>query len=149
MADGHGGITIGSEISGGAKNIFAENCVMTSAALNQPLRIKTSSARGGVIENVFVRNITAKYAREEAIIMTMFYEDKGNSMPTIRNVQIKNMVVEKAGKRGVVLEGYAESPITNIRLTDVKINGVAMPSKLLNVKNISWINTFINGQKVQ
>ncbi len=149
MANGHGGITIGSEISGGAKNIFAENCKMISASLNQPLRIKTSSARGGTIENVFIRNITVDQFREEALIITMFYEDKGNFMPTIKNINVENFTVLKGGKRGIVLEAYPESPIINVKLDNVKINGVEIPFKLSNVKTISWNNSFINGKKIE
>lgn len=149
MVNGHGGISIGSEISGGVRNVFAENCQLSSPELNQPLRIKTSTARGGIIENIFVRNITVGQCKEDAVLMTMFYEDTGAFMPVVRNVHVKNMVVEKGGKRGVVLEGYKESPISNIRFTDVKINGVKEPLKLTNVTGLTWRNTLINGQKVE
>jgi polygalacturonase len=57
MKDGHGGVVIGSEISGGVKNIFAEDCKMDSPNLDRAIRIKTNSVRGGTIENIFVRNI--------------------------------------------------------------------------------------------
>lgn len=149
MANGHGGITIGSEISGGAKNIFAENCKIVSAELNQPLRIKTSSARGGTIENIFIRNIEVDQFKEDAIVFTMFYEDKGAFMPIIKNVQIENVNVKKGGKRGIVLEGYPESPIHHIQFTNVVINGVKEPLKTRNVKDIKWSNTFINGQQIK
>ncbi|MEO7531297.1 MAG: glycoside hydrolase family 28 protein, partial [Sediminibacterium sp.] len=57
MKDGHGGVTIGSEISGGAKNIYAINCNMNSPNLDIILRLKTSSSRGGIIQNVFAKDI--------------------------------------------------------------------------------------------
>ena len=56
MKEGHGGVVIGSEISGGVKNVFAENCEMNSPDLDRAIRIKTNSIRGGTIENIFVRN---------------------------------------------------------------------------------------------
>ncbi len=148
MANGHGGVVIGSEISGGVKNVFAENCNMSSPNLDRALRIKTNTARGGIIENIYMRNTVVGQVKEEAVIMTMYYEDKGNFMPIIRNVVVENMTVEKGGKQGVVLEGYEASPVENIRFTNVKINNVKVPIKSSNVKNIIWENSFINGQKI-
>ena len=89
MAEGHGGIVIGSEVSGGVRNVFAENCRMDSPHLLRALRIKTSSRRGGIIENVFLRNIEVGRVREEAIIVNMFYEEPGSFMPVVRNIQIR------------------------------------------------------------
>jgi len=149
MANGHGGVVIGSEISGGAKNIFAENCKMSSPELDRALRIKTNTARGGIIENIYMRNIEVGQVKEEAVIMTMYYEDKGDFMPVIRNVEVKNMTVQKGGKRGVVLEGYETSPVENVRFIDVTINNVPVPVKASHTKNISWVNSFINGKKME
>ena len=64
MADGHGGVVIGSEIAGGYKNLWVENCEMDSPNLDRVIRIKTSSARGGIIENVYVRNVNVGRCRE-------------------------------------------------------------------------------------
>ncbi len=58
MRDGHGGVVIGSEISGGARNIFAERCRMDSPRLDRVLRFKNNAERGGVIEHVAMRNVT-------------------------------------------------------------------------------------------
>ena len=55
MNDGHGGVVIGSEISGGFKNLYVENCKMDSPNLDRVIRIKTSNCRGGIIENIYVR----------------------------------------------------------------------------------------------
>ena len=63
MRDGHGGVVIGSEISGGARNIFAERCRMDSPRLDRVLRFKTNSLRGGVIERVAMRDITVGRGR--------------------------------------------------------------------------------------
>ncbi len=58
MKDGHGGVLLaGSEISGGYKNLFVENCKMDSPNLERVIRIKTNNRRGGVIENIYVRNV--------------------------------------------------------------------------------------------
>src|SRR5690606_1750544 len=58
MKDGHGGVVLGSEISGGVRNVFVENCTMDSPNLDRGLRFKNNAVRGGVLENVFMRNVT-------------------------------------------------------------------------------------------
>ncbi|WP_052323351.1 glycoside hydrolase family 28 protein [Flexithrix dorotheae] len=146
MANGHGGVVIGSEASGGVRNVFAENCTMDSPLLDRVLRIKTSSKRGGIIENVFLRNIEVGQVKEQVVRINMFYEDPGDFMPTVRNVEVQNMVVKNGGKVGVLAEGYEASPISNIKLIDCDISGVEVPYKLSNTKNISFQNVKINGE---
>ena len=149
MANGHGGVVIGSEISGGARNIFAEDCKMNSPLLDRALRIKTSSMRGGVVENVYMRNIEVGQVAEQVIRVNMFYEDSGAYVPAVRNIEVKNMTVENGGKVGVLLEGYEQSPVTGVRLENVVIKSVKVPFKFSNVENIDFIDVFINGEKVQ
>ena len=149
MANGHGGVVIGSEISGGVRNVYAENCSMSSPELDRALRIKTSSARGGVTENIYMRNVEVGQVKEEVFIATMLYEDAGNYMPTIRNVEIRNMKVKQGGKYGVRLEAYKESPINNIRLVNVVIDTVKTPYKFNNATNVRFENVSINGKKVE
>nr|WKN37320.1 glycoside hydrolase family 28 protein [Tunicatimonas sp. TK19036] len=148
MANGHGGVVIGSEISGGARNVFAENCTMDSPLLERVLRIKTSSRRGGVVENVYLRNIEVGQVAEQVVRVNMFYEDPGEFMPTVRNIEVENMTVEKGGETGVLLEGYEESPITNIRLKNVVIKGTKEPYRFSNVKDIQFDDVTINGEKI-
>lgn len=148
MADGHGGVVIGSEISGGAKNIFAENCTMDSPLLDRVLRIKTSSNRGGIIENIYMRNIKVGQVKEEVVLATMFYEDKGAFMPTIRNIEVKDVRVKNGGKFGIVLEAYEQVPIQNVKLTNVIIEKVEQPYKFTNVDGVQFNNVVINGEKV-
>jgi polygalacturonase len=146
MADGHGGVVIGSEISGGVRNVFAENCTMNSPELDRALRIKTSTARGGVVENIYMRNVNVGQVKEQVIIATMFYEDTGSFMPVIRNIEVKDVKVKNGGKTGILLEGYPESPITNFRLINVQIDSVKTPYILKNADPIQGSNVTINGK---
>ncbi|KEO72652.1 glycoside hydrolase family 28 protein [Anditalea andensis] len=148
MADGHGGVVIGSEISGGVRNVFAENCEMNSPNLDRVLRIKTSSMRGGVIENIYMRNIEVGEVAEQVFRVNMFYEDSGAYVPTVRNVKVENLNVEKGGKVGVLLEGYENSPVENIQLKNVNIKSVDRNFKFSNVKNIIFENVTINGEEI-
>lgn len=153
MIDGHGGVVIGSEISAGVNNVFVENCVMDSPNLDRAIRIKTNSKRGGVIENIFVRNLEVGTVKECVLKLNMFYNvygsQTGNFIPTIRNVSLENINVKNGGKYSVWAEGYKESPVENITLKNVVIHKVDSIYLLKNVKNINFINTYINEKKVE
>ncbi len=149
MANGHGGVVIGSEISGGVRNVYAEDCKMNSPLLDRALRIKTSSMRGGVIENVYLRNIEVGQVAEQVVRVNMFYEDSGAYVPTVRNIEVRNMTVENGGKVGVLLEGYEQSPVENLRLYNVKIKSVKEPYRFSNVKDIHFEDVTINGEQVR
>lgn len=148
MANGHGGVVIGSEISGGVRNIFAENCQMNSPLLDRALRIKTSSMRGGIVENVYLRNIEVGQVAEQVIRVNMFYEDSGAFVPTVRNIEVRNMTVKKGGEVGVLLEGYEQSPVENVRLINVTIDSVEKAYEFSNVKNIHFKDVVINGKEI-
>ncbi|WP_207427035.1 glycoside hydrolase family 28 protein [Pedobacter sp. SYSU D00535] len=145
MRDGHGGVVIGSEISGGAVNIYAINNTMDSPNLDRALRIKTSSSRGGIIQNVFMKDTKVGTYKEAAIKFNMFYEKPGNFIPTIRNIWVENMEVEKGGKYGLLSAAYKSSPVQNVRLINVNIKGVEIPMKVDYIKNLQFENVRING----
>ncbi|RYY09177.1 MAG: glycoside hydrolase family 28 protein, partial [Chitinophagaceae bacterium] len=147
MKDGHGGVVIGSEISGGARNIYAINCKMNSPNLDRILRIKTSSSRGGIIENVFMKDVEVGTYKEAAVLCSMFYEQPGNFMPTIRNVWVENMHVKDGGKYGVFVNAYKESPVQNLRLVNCTINGVQIPQQIDYATGVEYDNVIINGVK--
>lgn len=153
MIDGHGGVVIGSEISAGVNHVFVENCVMDSPNLDRAIRIKTNSRRGGIIEDIYVRNLEVGTVKECVLKLNMFYNvygsQTGNFIPTIRNVRLENVTVKNGGKYSVWAEGYKESPVENITLKDVKIDKVDSVYLLKNVKNINFINTYINEKKVE
>lgn len=153
MIDGHGGVVIGSEISAGVNHVFVENCVMDSPNLDRAIRIKTNSRRGGIIEDIYVRNLEVGTVKECVLKLNMFYNvygsQTGNFIPTIRNVSLENVTVKNGGKYSVWAEGYKESPVENITLKDVKIDKVDSVYLLKNVKNINFINTYINEKKVE
>lgn len=149
MKDGHGGVVIGSEISGGAKNIYALNNIMNSPNLDRILRLKTSSSRGGIIENVFMKDTKVGTYRDGAIHINMFYEAPGNFMPTIRNIWVENMDVEKGGAYGIYVKAYKESPVQNMKMVNCTIRDVKTPMQVDYVTNMQLENVLINGVKAQ
>jgi polygalacturonase len=149
MKDGHGGVVIGSEIAGGARNIYAINCTMDSPELDRVLRIKTSSSRGGIIENVFMKNIKVGTYRDAAVHCNMFYEAPGNYMPIIRNIWVENLDVVDGGEYGVYVHAYKESPVQHLRMVNCNIRGVNTPIKIDHAKNVKMEEVIINGSKVE
>ena len=149
MKDGHGGVTIGSEISGGARNIFAERCRMDSPQLDRALRMKTNSVRGGIIERVFMRDVTIGQVREAVVAIDFNYEegDAGQFTPVVRDIEVRNVTSQKSDY-GLLLRGYARTPITNVRLRDCKFVNVAKPDVLENVKDVVFTNVSVNGKVI-
>ncbi len=147
MKDGHGGVVIGSEISGGARNIFAEKCRMDSPRLDRALRIKTNSVRGGVIENVYMRDVTVGQVAEAVVTIDFLYEegDAGTFPPVVRDVDVRNVKSRKS-QYALLVRGYRHAPISDVRLTNCAFDNVAKPDVLENVKGIVLNKVRINGK---
>lgn len=146
MKDGHGGIVIGSEISGNCRNIFAEDCVMDSPHLDRALRIKTNSLRGGIVENIFMRNITIGEV-SDAVIRIFFYYgegDVGQHTPIVRKIFVRNITSRKS-KYALLFEGYKRSPISNVNLEECDFNGVEQGNVLNHVVDLNMKDVYING----
>lgn len=148
MKDGHGGVVIGSEIAGGAKNIYAINCRMDSPNLDRILRLKTSSSRGGIIENIFMKNVKVGTYKDAALHFNMFYENPGNFMPVMRNIWVENVDVAAGGEFGIFVNAYKESPVQNLKVLNCTMKGVKTPVKVDYVTNFQLENVVINGQKM-
>jgi polygalacturonase len=148
MRDGHGGVVIGSEISGGARNIFAEKCRMDSPRLDRVLRFKNNAARGGVIERVAMRDVTVGEVAEAIIAADFYYEEGKNGAykPVVRDVDVRNVTSRKS-KYAFLLRGYEDSPVTNIRVTDCAFDGVQLPDVLEGVKDLVLKNVRVNGTR--
>lgn len=149
---GHGGVTIGSEVAGGVRNIFAEKNIFDSKDLDYPLRIKTNSVRGGTIENIYVRDSVINKAKVAVIHATMNYEenDVGKFTPIIKNIFLSNMKTSIENninaENGIFLEAYKRSPIKNVYIKDSELNGVKNTIHVENVKNVELENVKINGE---
>lgn len=154
MADGHGGVVLGSEISAGVRNVFAENCKMDSPNLDRVLRIKTNTCRGGVTENVYMRNIEVGQCREAVLRINLMYEPKEPAerghIPTVRNVYMENVTCQKS-KYGILLNGLDDHDnIYNINVKNCTFNGVTDEKVRRTGKShdINFDNLRINGELV-
>ena len=150
MKNGHGGVVIGSEISGGCQNVFAHDCVMDSPELERVLRIKTNSCRGGIIENINMKDIKVGVCKESVLKINLDYEHnevccRGN-YPTVRKVYMENVTSEKS-KYGVQIIGLDEDTfVYDIMVKDCKFNGVQSGNfSSGKTRNVQFDNLFING----
>lgn len=125
MKDGHGGVVIGSEISGGCRNVFVEDCQMDSPHLKRALRFKSNARRGGVVENVFLRHVTIGEVAESIITVDFLYEEgaKGAFPPTVRHVFLEN-VTARHTPRVFYLAGFAGATIDDLHLSHCEFSGV-------------------------
>jgi polygalacturonase len=151
MKNGHGGVVIGSEISGGCQNVFAHDCVMDSPELERVVRIKTNSCRGGIIENINARNIKVGVCKESILKINLDYEPKEvccrGFYPIVRNVNIENITSEKS-QYGVQIIGLEEDTyVYDINVKNCRFNGVKDDNSISGkTRDIVFNGLFINGK---
>jgi len=131
MKEGHGGVTIGSEISGGCRNVFVEDCNMDSPNLDRAIRFKSNAVRGGVVENIYVRNVTVGTVSDAALQIDFVYEEgaKGPHKPVVRNLVIEKMTVLKA-RRVLDVQGFPGSEISGVRIYNSTFSGMTKPDEV-------------------
>ncbi|MBO4451640.1 MAG: glycoside hydrolase family 88 protein [Bacteroidaceae bacterium] len=149
MRNGHGGVVIGSEISGGTRNIFAHDCTMDSPQLERVLRIKTNSCRGGIIENVSMKDIKVGVCKEAVLKINLDYEhnevcERGH-YPTVRNIYMEN-VSSKQSKYATQIIGLDEGTyVENIHLENCRFDGVQAGNYIVGkAENVRFHRVFIN-----
>ena len=150
MKNGHGGVVVGSEISGGCQNVYAHDCVMDSPELERVLRIKTNSCRGGIIENINMRNIKVGVCKESVLKINLDYEHNEiccrGYYPIVRNIYMENVTSEKS-QYGVQIIGLDEDTfVYDVLVRNCKFNGVKDGNFMSGkTRNITFDNLFING----
>ena len=132
----HGGFVIGSEMSGGARNIYVNNCTFVGADIG--LRFKTTRGRGGIVENIFIKDIYMKDIPAEAILFDMYYMAKDpvalvgekrelpkvemkpvdETTPIFRNFHISNVYCNGAEK-AIFVRGLPEMHVKDIVLENM------------------------------
>ena len=147
MKDGHGGVVIGSMISGGARNIFAERCRMDSPDLWYALRFKNNALRGGLVENVYARDIDVGTVGRAAIACDFNYEEGPNGpfTPVLRNVVVDRLSVRNC-PRVLDAQGFPNAPVGPITIRDSRFDGVKQPSTLRNVRGLKLERVLVNGR---
>lgn len=150
MLHGHGGVTIGSEMSGGVKDVLVQNCVFNGTQVG--LRLKTLRGRGGVVENLTFDGVQMNHIKDQAFLIDENYGSNGSALPSgpvtdatpaIRNLNFDNITVNGA-KQAVFFNGLQELPIQYITFHNVRITadkGILTN----NVQNIRLDHVTMNG----
>ena len=160
---GHGGFVVGSEMSGGVKNILVDQCQFLGTDVG--LRFKSTRGRGGIVENIYIKNISMTDIKTDAITFNMYYGGKSvaemladgdnpdnvtkmpvnEKTPIFRNIDIKNIICNGAG-RAMEFNGLPEMPIDGISLKDITILA-KKDAVFTNCQNITKKNVNITIQK--
>ncbi|QIL77698.1 glycoside hydrolase family 28 protein [Hymenobacter sp. HDW8] len=156
----HGGFVIGSEMSGGARNIYVSN--LTFIGTDIGLRFKTTRGRGGVVENIFIENVDMKDILGEAILFNMYYMIKDptpqvagskerpvspakpvdESTPQFRKIQIRNVTCNGA-KTGIMVRGLPEMSIKDISIENAVLQSqqglVCIEADNIQLRNVTLL----------
>jgi polygalacturonase len=158
----HGGFVIGSEMSGGARNIYASN--LTFIGTDIGLRFKTTRGRGGVVENIFIENVDMKDIPGEAILFDMYYMIKDpspqvagskerpvspakpvdESTPQFRKIQMRNVTCNGA-RTAIMVRGLPEMSIKDISIENAVLQSdkglVCIEADNISLKNVTLLPT--------
>jgi polygalacturonase len=147
MLSGHGGVVIGSEMSGGVKKITISNCVFDGT--DRGIRIKTARGRGGVVEEIRVDNIIMKNIKEQAIVLDMQYartqpEAVSERTPQFRNIHFSNITAQT--NQAIFINGLAEMPVDDITFSDIQFDAKT-GATIREANNITFHNVRITPQQ--
>jgi len=149
----HGGFTIGSEMSGGVRNVRVNNCLFLGTDIG--LRFKSTRGRGGVVENIFVSNVNMQDIPGDAINFNLYYGGKSpldeaaanaetnfslvtEATPQFREIHLENIVCRGA-KNAIVLQGLPEMPLNHISLKNVTMTS-QFGASVTDAENITFEN---------
>lgn len=158
---GHGGFVVGSEMSGSVRNISVSNCQFLGTDVG--LRFKSRRGRGGVVENIYIRDINMFDITTESFLFDLYYGGKSASesledgdeipvdetvpdvdetTPSFRGIHVKNLTSRNA-RRAMFFNGLPEMKITDINVEDVIISATLgaeiVESEGVNLKNVKII----------
>jgi polygalacturonase len=139
-----GAICVGSECSGGARNVFARNCKVNpankSGQLWYLLFVKTGNKRGGILDGIHLQNITANKLTKSALYVTMTYGNSGpgpTMNPTVQNIDADGITVNGAGTYGVEIAGLAASHLKHFHVTNSTFKNIAKGNKIVNADDVT------------
>ncbi len=142
MTGGHGGVVIGSAMSGGVENIYFHDCEISGTM--QGIRMKSMRGRGGYVKDVRFENIEVNSITNQAVQINMFYEfttvePDSDTPPEFCDITIKN-VHGADNKTGILVRGLPESPVRNITLEDIALSAeegfVCSDAEGMKMKNV-------------
>jgi polygalacturonase len=147
MRDGHAGTAIGSEISGSCSNVFVENCEMSSSNLVCALRLKSNAVRGGVLQNIFMRNVNVGVVSNSVLQIDFLYEEgtNGSDKPGARNVVMENITVAQA-PRVLDVRGFPAAEISGVRIYNSSFKQIKKPDHVIDA-DVKLVNCSLEQAK--
>lgn len=161
---GHGGFVVGSEMSGGVKNIYVSDCTFLGTDVG--LRFKSTRGRGGVVENIHIYNINMIDIPHEALLFDLFYGGKAageetaeelagrmkaevppvtEETPAFRDIYISNVTARGVG-RAMFFNGLPEMPIRNVHIKDVTVSRAEKGIEISQAENVTIENTVVESE---
>lgn len=147
MRDGHGGVSLGSEASGGIRNVYVRDCRMGGSDLTRALRLKSNSYRGGYIENVLFRDVQVDTVVEGVLEISLLYgegSDGAFKPRRVGGVTMRN-VTSNGSLYALDVQGYADLPIDAIRIENCRFDNVKQGNRLVHAQVTAKAVT-INGK---
>ena len=149
MLNGHGGVVIGSEMSGSVRKVTISNCVFDGT--DRGIRLKSSRERGGIVEEIRVSNIVMKNIQREAFMFNLMYdrnlpeEPVNEKTPTFRNIHISNITGSEV-RQACRMIGIPEMPVQNISFSDINIDS-RLGFDISTAKNIEFHDVTVNAKQ--
>jgi len=139
-------VTIGSEISGSCSNVFVEDCKMDSPNLARALRFKSNAMRGGVVQNIFMRNVAVGRVSDSVLQIDFLYEEGANGpyRPVARNIVMENITVNHA-PRVLNVRGFPAAEISGVRIVNSAFKQVEKPDVVENA-DVKLLNCSIGSR---
>ena len=151
MLSGHGGVGIGSEMSGSVRKVTISNCVFDGT--DRGIRIKSTRGRGGVVEDIRVSNIIMSNIKREAVVLNLKYskmpvEPMSERTPLFRDISISGLTAVGV-KTPVKIVGLEEAPVTDIILRDINVKNAREKCIFENCERIRLTDVIVNGKEVR
>ena len=161
---GHGGFVVGSEMSGGVKNIYVSDCQFLGTDVG--LRFKSTRGRGGVIEGIYIKDISMSDIQTDAITFDLYYggksavealEDSDESKqqaaahkvdettPCFRDIYINHVICRRA-RRAAYFNGLPEMPVKNVQITDLEVNNAKEGIVINNTDSVKLENVSVSAE---
>jgi len=141
-----GGMAIGSEMSGGVEDVFVERYSMNS--VNHGLYFKANLDRGGVIRNVFIRDIDIRKANTVLIFTNDYHSYRGGNAPTrFEDVQVENVYCGQA-ELGMSIIGHPSAPVRRVTVSNFDVERVANTLDLRHAEDVRFYEVRMNGERV-
>ena len=151
LANGHGGIVIGSELSGGVKNVIVEDCKMNSPNLLRALRIKSNEYRGAYVQNIAMRNVQIDTIGGPIVGINMDYKSydtektKDRFYTSCDGILVENINCNFANQ-GWLINGSETLPVKNIKFKNWRVASVKYAIHHKNVKSLILENVSIESE---